>query len=152
MKILFYQNNAPSHTSVVAMARNTRITVWTAWPTALLTRSSPKRHIFVSSSKKCARRTEFFLKWRGNHLHEQLFYREKRWVLFGRVTEMGASLGEVCRVTRRLCWKIKEILCKNVLYLCWVGNFSDHPRICSFMGTFKNAIFSITFLIFVINT
>ena len=37
----------------------------------------------------------FFVKRRGNHLREQLFSREKRRVLFGRVIEMGASLGEV---------------------------------------------------------
>ena len=49
----------------------------------------------------------FFVKWRGNHPREQLFCREKRLALFGRVTEMGASLGEVCRVTRS-CWKIKK--------------------------------------------
>ena len=47
----------------------------------------------------------FFVKWRDNHLREQLFCGEKRRVLLGRVTEMGATLGEVCRVTRRLCWK-----------------------------------------------
>ena len=47
----------------------------------------------------------FFVKWRGNHICEQLFCGEKHRVLFVRVTDMGASLGEVCRVTRRLCWK-----------------------------------------------
>ena len=87
---------------------NPRIVVWTALPYTLLTRSIPKRLLFVLSSKNCARRTEIFVKWRGIHLREQLFCREKRRVLFGRVTEMWASLGEVCRVTRRLCWKFKK--------------------------------------------
>ena len=38
-----------------------------------------------------------------NHLREKLYCREKHRVHFGQVTEMGASQGEVCRVTRRLC-------------------------------------------------
>ena len=33
-----------------------------------------------------------------NHLCEQLFCRENSRIVFGWVTEMGASLGEVCRV------------------------------------------------------
>ena len=36
-------------------------------------------------------------------LREQLFCGEKRRILFGRITEMEASLGEVYSVTRRLC-------------------------------------------------
>ena len=59
----------------------------------------------------------FFVKWRGNHLREQLFCKEKRRVLFGWDTEMGVSLGEVCRVTKRLCWKI----IKKFLKICLVS-------------------------------
>ena len=94
---------------------NPLITVWTAWSSAILTRSSPKRLLFVPSSKNCPRRTEVFFKWGGNHLREQFFCREKRRVLFWWVKEMGASLGEVWRVTRRLCRKIKKKIKKKCL-------------------------------------
>ena len=43
------------------------------WPSALLTRSSPKWLHFVPSSKNCARRTEIFVKWWGNHLMHNYF-------------------------------------------------------------------------------
>ena len=84
---------------------NPRIMVWTVWPSTLLVRSSPKRLPFVPSSKNCARRTEIFFKRRGNHLVNNYFVEHyldglQRWI---------ASLGEVCRVTRRLCWKIKKM-------------------------------------------
>lgn len=84
-----------------------RTTVWTAWPSASLSRSSSKRFIFVPSSKNCPRRADIFVKWGGNHHHEQLFCREKRRVLFGRVREMGASLGEVCRLCRKIILRKK---------------------------------------------
>ena len=51
---------------------------------------------------------------------KQLFCREKRRVLFGRVTEMRASLGEVC--------SYKETMLKKILKKCLVGNFSEYPR------------------------
>ena len=44
-----------------------------------------------------------------------VFCREKRRVLFWWVKEMGASLGKVCRVTRRLCRKIKNKIKKKCL-------------------------------------
>ena len=90
------KENPVSHLSC-CHDENPRIAVGTAWPSVLFTRSNPKRLLFVPSCKNCAQRTEIFVKWRGNHLREQLFCRENRRVLFGRVTEeMGASLGEVC--------------------------------------------------------
>ena len=52
--------------------KNPQIMIWTAWPSALLTRSSPKRLLSFPSSKNCTRRTEILIKWRGNHLREQM--------------------------------------------------------------------------------
>ncbi|GFW82705.1 histone-lysine N-methyltransferase SETMAR [Trichonephila clavipes] len=63
-KILFHQDNAPSHTSAVAMAKIHELWIELLDHAAngLLTRSSPKQFLFVHSSKNCARRTEIFVK------------------------------------------------------------------------------------------
>ncbi|GFT60189.1 hypothetical protein TNCV_4970341 [Trichonephila clavipes] len=68
-----YGDSAPSFTTV-----KLRATEFKRGPSSstLLTRSSPKRLLFVPSSKNWARRTDIFVKWRGNHLREQLFCRE----------------------------------------------------------------------------
>ena len=73
----------------------------------------------------------FFVKWRGNHLREQLFCREKCRVLFGRVTEMGASLGEVYKETML---KIFLNFRKNVVSLLgrklfWPPSYFVYPSI-----------------------
>ena len=83
--ILFHKDNAPSRTSAVAMAKIHELQF------ELL--DHPPHSPDLAPS-------EFFL---FPHLKIALGGQEKRRVLFGRVTEMGAPLGEVCRVTRRLC-------------------------------------------------
>ena len=87
---------------------NPRITVWTVWPSALLTRSSPKRLLFVHSSKNCARRTEIFVKWRGTIILQRKT-QSTIWTCYrdGSIAGRNVLQGvlQVCYkwVTRRLC-------------------------------------------------
>ncbi|GFV42959.1 histone-lysine N-methyltransferase SETMAR [Trichonephila clavipes] len=86
-KFLFYQDNASSRISAIVMVK-----IHELWFELLdfppySPVLAPKRLLFLPSSKNCALRTEIFVKRRGYHLREQLFSREKRLVLFRRVTE-----------------------------------------------------------------
>ena len=66
-----------------------------------------------------------------------LFCIKKRRVLFGRATEMRASLGDVCRVTRRLCWKLKKMCCIFVRSETFQATLIETHNIAYFVNEHK---------------
>ena len=61
---------------------------------------------FVSKREKVTRRAEIWVDWGGYRRHRGLLCRSPENVFFRRVKEVGASLGQLNRAKRRLCWEI----------------------------------------------
>lgn len=102
-EILFHQDNTSSRASTFAIAkiRELRIELLDHPP---YSPDLAPSDFFLFPQLKTALGEQRFLS-NEEVIREQLFCREERRVLFGRIKEMGASLGEVYRVTRRLCRK-----------------------------------------------
>ncbi|GFX68646.1 histone-lysine N-methyltransferase SETMAR [Trichonephila clavipes] len=102
-KILFHQDNAPSHTSSVAMAKINELVFELLDHPPYSPDLAPSDFFLFPHLKFALGGHRFSSNKEQYSLRKQLFWRERHRVLFLRVTEMGASLGEVCRVTRRQC-------------------------------------------------
>ena len=94
-----------------------RIRLRTAAPSTIFSRFGPVRLLFVSKLEKITRRAEIWVEWGGYRRHEGLLCRPPENVFFKRVKEVGASLGQVYRAKRRLCWKINCHFSKFLVFL-----------------------------------
>jgi len=91
------------------------------WPVWLL---------FVSKLEKVTRWTEICVEWGGRRRYRGLFCRPRENVFFRRVKIVGASLGQVYRAKRRLCWEINRHFSKIFVFLLEAKYLLDHPRSC----------------------
>lgn len=116
-KCLFHQDNAPPQTSAVAMAKIHELRFELLDHPPYSPDLAPNDFFLFPKLKVALGGQRFSSNEKAiiNGLRKQLFCRERYRVLFGRVEEMGASLGEVYRLTRRLCRKIKINLKKKCL-------------------------------------
>ncbi|GFY34592.1 histone-lysine N-methyltransferase SETMAR [Trichonephila clavipes] len=106
-KILFHQDNAPSHTSAVAMAEIHELR-FEMLDHPLYSPYLAPSDFFLFPHLKFALGRQGFSPNKEAITFENNYFAEKKaeYYLDGlqrRVTEMGASPREVCRVTRRLC-------------------------------------------------
>ena len=85
-----------------------RIRLRTAAPSIAFSRFGRVRLLFVSKLEKDARRAGIWVEWGGYRRHGGLLCRPPENVFFRRVKKVGASLGQVYRVKRRLCWEINR--------------------------------------------
>ena len=112
-----------------------RIRLRTAALFTVFSRFGPARLLFVSKLEKDTRRAEIWVEWRGYRRYGGLLCRPPENVFFRRVEEVGASLGQVYRAKRRLCWEINRHFSKIfdfVLYAKNLSYFTDCPRNCKF--------------------
>ena len=94
-----------------------RIRLRTAAPSTVFSRFGPVRLLFVSKLKKVTRRAEIWVEWGGYRRYGGLLCRPPENVFFRRVKEVEASLGQVYRAKRRLCWGINRHFCKISVFL-----------------------------------
>ena len=94
-----------------------RIMLRTAAPSTVFSRFGPVRLLFVSKLEKVTRRAEIWVEWEGYRRHGGLLCRPPENVFFRRVKEVGASLGQVYRAKRRLCWEINRHFSKIFVFL-----------------------------------
>ena len=72
-----------------------RIGLRAAAPSTVFSRFGPVRLLFVSKLEKVTRRAEISVERGGHRCHGGLLCRPRENVLFRRVKEVGASLGQV---------------------------------------------------------
>jgi len=96
-----------------------RIGLRTATPSTIISRFGPVWLLFVSKHEKVTWWTEIC----------DEFCRPRENVFFRRVKEVWASLGQVYRAKRRLCWEINRHFYKIFDFLLEAKYLSDHPRI-----------------------
>ena len=94
-----------------------RIRLRTTAPSTVFSRFGPVRLLFISKLEKVTRQAEIWVKWGGYRRHGGLLCRPPENVFFRRVKEVGASLGKVYRVKRRLCWEINCHFSKVFVFL-----------------------------------
>ncbi|GFU41928.1 histone-lysine N-methyltransferase SETMAR [Trichonephila clavipes] len=102
-KIMYHQDNAPSHTSAVAMTKIHELRFELLDHPPYSPDLAPSNFFLSSHLKIALGGQRFSSNEEAITFVSNYFAEKKRRVLFGRVTEMGASLGEVCRIIRRLC-------------------------------------------------
>ena len=94
-----------------------RIRLRTAAPSTAFSIFGPVRRLFVSKLEKVTRRAEIWVEWGSYRRHGGLLCRPPENVFFRRVKEVGASLGQVYRAKRRLCWEINRDFSKIFVFL-----------------------------------
>ena len=105
-----------------------RIRLRTAAPSTVFSRFGPVRLLFVSKLEKVTRRAKIWVEWGGYRRHGAILCRSPENVFFRRVKEVGASLGQVYRAKRRLCWEINHHFSKIFVPLLLAKYLSDRPR------------------------
>ena len=94
-----------------------RIRLRAAAPSTVFSRFDPVRLLFVSKLEKVTRWAEIWDEWGAYRRHGSLLCRPPENVFFRRVKKVGASMGQVYRVKRRLCWEINRHFSKIFVFL-----------------------------------
>ena len=106
-----------------------RTRLWTVASSTVFFRFGPVRLLFVSQREKVTRQPEIWVERGGNRRHGGPFCRPPENVFFELVNEVEASLKQVYRAKRRLCWEINRHFSKIFVFLLWAKFLSDRPRI-----------------------